>query len=170
MPMGGPLMPEGVMPAAMLAGFMLPPMEAGPRGPGWFMNWLLYAWVGPIWKEEHTFNGRRRKKKNKMPHALKVQGRKVRGLRGEEHFPTGLQLGTRRVSKDPVLQGPLLPSADLVRKCSWRVWVGWGAVTPRHRQHSQGGRQGTGKWAGMGGVQGGHRKRRWMRMEAEALS
>lgn len=24
------------------------PMEAGPRGPGWFMNWLLYAWVGPI--------------------------------------------------------------------------------------------------------------------------
>ena len=63
MPMGGPLIPEGVMPAAMLAGFMLPPMEAGPRGPGWFMNWLLYAWVGPIWKEEQTFNGRRRKKK-----------------------------------------------------------------------------------------------------------
>ena len=49
MPMGGPLIPEGVMPAAMLAGFMLPPMEAGPRGPGWFMNWLLYAWVsGPL--------------------------------------------------------------------------------------------------------------------------
>lgn len=65
------------MPAAMFAGFMLPPMEAGPRGPGWFMNWLLYAWVGPIWKEEQTFNGRRRKKKkNKMPHALKVQGGK----------------------------------------------------------------------------------------------
>lgn len=65
MPMGGPLIPEGVMPAAMLAGFMLPPMEAGPRGPGWFMNWLLYAWVGPIWKEEQTFNGRRRRRKKK---------------------------------------------------------------------------------------------------------
>lgn len=96
MPMGGPLMPEGVMPAAMLAGFMLPPMEAGPRGPGWFMNWLLYAWVGPIWKEEHTFNGRRRKKKNKMPHALKVQGGKVRGLRGRNTFPgTSAELGAR---------------------------------------------------------------------------
>lgn len=95
MPMGGPLIPEGVMPAAMLAGFMLPPMEAGPRGPGWFMNWLLYAWVGPIWKEEHTFNGRRRrKKKNKMPHALKVQGGKVRELRGKGHFPKWLQQGT----------------------------------------------------------------------------
>lgn len=87
-------MPEGVMPAAMPAGFRLPPMEAGPRGPGWFMNWLLYAWVGPIWKEEHTFNGRRRKKKNKMPHALKVQGRKV-GAKGREHFPMVLQLGAR---------------------------------------------------------------------------
>lgn len=54
MPMGGPLIPEGVMPAAMLAGFRLPPMDAGPLGPGWFMNWLLYAWVGPIWKEEQT--------------------------------------------------------------------------------------------------------------------
>lgn len=93
MPMGGPLIPEGVMPAAMLAGFMLPPMEAGPRGPGWFMNWLLYAWVGPIWKEEQTFNGRRRKKKNKMPHALKVQegmGGGGGGLRVRGHFPVWL--------------------------------------------------------------------------------
>lgn len=119
MPMGGPLIPEGVMPAAMLAGFMLPPMEAGPRGPGWFMNWLLYAWVGPIWKEEHTFNGRRRKKKNKMPHALKVQGGKVRGL-GEGTLSQVAAARNWEVSKDPVLQGSLLPSAGLLGKCSWR--------------------------------------------------
>lgn len=158
-------MPEGVMPAAMLAGFMLPPMEAGPRGPGWFMNWLLYAWVGPIWKEEHTFNGRRRKKKNKMPHALKVQGGKVRGLRGRHAFP-GAAARDPEVSKDPGLQGSLPPSAGLMGKCSWRVWVGWGS------SHSGGtgsilrkaGRE------GVGGAQGGHRKRRRMRMEAEALS
>lgn len=121
-------MPEGVMPAAMLAGFMLPPMEAGPRGPGWFMNWLLYAWVGPIWKEEHTFNGRRRKKKNKMPHALKVQGRKVRGLRGEEHFPTGLQLGTRRVSGP----SPPRPTTALCRPRAKMQLEGLGRVGSSH--------------------------------------
>lgn len=74
------------------------------------------------------------------------------------------------VSKDPVLQGSLLPSAGHMGKCSWGGWVGPGAVTPMHRQHSQGGRHGTGKRAGTGGAQGGHRKRRRMRMEAEALS
>lgn len=40
----------------MLDAFMPAPMfpgsDGGPRGPGWFMNWLLYAWFGAIWKEE----------------------------------------------------------------------------------------------------------------------
>lgn len=40
----------------MLDAFMPVPMfpgrDGGPRGPGWFMNWLLYAWFGPIWKDE----------------------------------------------------------------------------------------------------------------------
>lgn len=31
---------------------MFPGRDGGPRGPGWFMNWLLYAWFGAIWKEE----------------------------------------------------------------------------------------------------------------------
>ena len=119
MPMGGPLIPEGVMPAAMLAGFMLPPMEAGPRGPGWFMNWLLYAWVGPIWKEEQTFNGRRRKKKNKMPHALKVQGRRGGGSGGSGLelglFPVRLQLETR-LQRTTGRLGSRLPSAGRTGK------------------------------------------------------
>lgn len=40
----------------MLDGFIPAPMfpgrDGGPRGPGWFMNWLLYGWFGPIWKDE----------------------------------------------------------------------------------------------------------------------
>lgn len=40
----------------MLEAFMPEPMfpgrDGGPRAPGWFMNWLLYAWFGAIWKEE----------------------------------------------------------------------------------------------------------------------
>lgn len=46
-PMGGPLMEDGFMPLPMFPG-----RDGGPRGPGWFMNWLLYAWFGAIWKEE----------------------------------------------------------------------------------------------------------------------
>lgn len=34
---------EAFMPAPMFPG-----SDAGPRGPGWFMNWLLYAWFGAI--------------------------------------------------------------------------------------------------------------------------
>lgn len=46
-PMGGPLMLDAFMPVPMFPG-----RDGGPRGPGWFMNWLLYAWFGAIWKEE----------------------------------------------------------------------------------------------------------------------
>lgn len=46
-PMGGPLIFDAFMPVPMFPGRV-----GGPRGPGWFMNWLLYAWFGPIWKEE----------------------------------------------------------------------------------------------------------------------
>lgn len=117
MPMGGPLIPDGVMPAAMLAGFMLPPMEAGPRGPGWFMNWLLYAWVGPIWKEEQTFNGRRRKKKNKMPHALKVQGGKGREVGGLGWGALSCVVATGdQASRSSQSPGLLLPSAGRTGK------------------------------------------------------
>lgn len=120
MPMGGPLIPEGVMPAAMLAGFMLPPMEAGPRGPGWFMNWLLYAWVGPIWKEEQTFNGRRKKKKkNKMPHALKVQGGKGGEVGGSGWWWGALSCVDALVPRPPGaarFQGSVLPSAGRTGK------------------------------------------------------
>ena len=45
--MGDPLMLDPLMPVPMFPG-----RDGGPRGPGWFMNWLLYAWFGPIWKEE----------------------------------------------------------------------------------------------------------------------
>lgn len=34
---------EAFMPAPMFPG-----SDAAPRGPGWFMNWLLYAWFGAI--------------------------------------------------------------------------------------------------------------------------
>lgn len=37
-PMGGPLMEDAFMPVPMFPG-----RDGGPRGPGWFMNWLLYA-------------------------------------------------------------------------------------------------------------------------------
>lgn len=37
---------------ALMAVPMFPGRDGGPRGPGWFMNWLLYAWFGAIWKEE----------------------------------------------------------------------------------------------------------------------
>lgn len=46
-PMGAPLMEDAFMPVPMFPG-----RDGGPRGPGWFMNWLLYAWFGAIWKEE----------------------------------------------------------------------------------------------------------------------
>ena len=54
-PMGGPPMLEAFMP-----GPMFPERVRGPRGPGWFMNWLLYAWLGPIWKVELIWRGERR--------------------------------------------------------------------------------------------------------------
>lgn len=42
----------------------------------------------------HLQREKKKKKKNKMPHALKVQGGKVRELRGKGHFPKWLQQGT----------------------------------------------------------------------------
>lgn len=53
-PMGGPLMEDGFMPLPMFPG-----RDGGPRGPGWFMNWLLYAWFGAIWKEELIWRRKR---------------------------------------------------------------------------------------------------------------
>lgn len=50
--MGGLFIFEGVMLVVMFVGFMLFFMEVGFCGLGWFMNWLLYVWVGFIWKEE----------------------------------------------------------------------------------------------------------------------
>lgn len=48
----------------MLDAFMPAPMfpgsDGGPRGPGWFMNWLLYAWFGAIWKEELIWKTKKR--------------------------------------------------------------------------------------------------------------
>lgn len=53
-PMGGPLMEDAFMPVPMFPG-----RDGGPRGPGWFMNWLLYAWFGAIWKEELIWKTKR---------------------------------------------------------------------------------------------------------------
>lgn len=87
------------------------------------------------------------------------------------HFPKWLQLGTGRSQRTQSSRAHCCPlQVTWESAAGGGVWVGPGAVTPMHRQHSQGGRQGTGKRAGTGGAQGGHRKRRRMRMEAEALS
>lgn len=67
----------------------------------------------------------------------------------KDHWPPGLTVALCRPHRKDAARG---------------VLMGWGAVTPMHRQHFQGGRQGTGKR-----VQGRHMGEwRQMRMEAGA--
>lgn len=75
-----------------------------------------------------------------------MQGGKVRGLRGRHAFP-GAAARNPEVSKDPGLQGSLPPSAGLMGKCSWRVWVGRGS-SHSEAQAAFSGRQAGKGWEG----------------------